>query len=196
MTLLNEGIKLKSQSIGNHKTTCPKCSHTRRNKRDLCLSVKIDDDGGAVWKCHNCGWAGNIAGAGFTPKPREVRKITLPDTQERDDKFYSWFDKRGIFKQTVDYFGIYKTKMHFGEGEETCIAFPYRHHGELYNIKYRTADKKFRQEKNARKQFYMSETLELLEQETLIVVEGELDVLSGRVTAQVRKGHMLACAMA
>ena len=68
--------------------------------------------------------------------------------------------------------------MHFGEGEETCIAFPYRHQGELYNIKYRTADKKFRQEKDARKQFYMSETLELLQQETLIVVEGELDVLS------------------
>lgn len=178
MTLYEQGIKLNSNSVGNHKTTCPECSHTRRNKRDLCLSVKIDPDGGAVWKCHNCSWAGNIAGAGFTPTPRQVRKITLPDDQERDDKFYSWFSKRGISKKTVDAFGIYKTKMYFGNGEESCIAFPYRHNGELYNIKYRTADKKFRQEKDARKQFYMAETLDLLEQDALIIVEGEMDVLS------------------
>jgi hypothetical protein len=27
---------------GNRKTVCPKCSHTRKNKRDPCLSVKIE----------------------------------------------------------------------------------------------------------------------------------------------------------
>ena len=60
MTLYEQGIKINSNNIGNHKTICPQCSHTRRNKKDLCLSVKIDPDGGAVWKCHNCGWSGNI----------------------------------------------------------------------------------------------------------------------------------------
>ena len=178
MTLYEQGIKLNSNSIGNHKTICPKCSHKRKNKKDLCLSVKVDPDGGAVWKCHNCGWSGNIAGAIYNPKPREIRHVTLPEDRHADDKFYSWFDNRGISKQTVNAFAIYKTMMNFGNAREKCIAFPYRHKGELFNIKYRTADKKFRQEKDARKQFYMFENLDLLEQETLIIVEGEMDVLS------------------
>ena len=36
------GIVLKRQS-GSTKTKCPKCSHTRRNKTDDCLSVNIDE---------------------------------------------------------------------------------------------------------------------------------------------------------
>ena len=51
------GIRLRSSHPGNHKTICPRCSHTRKHKRDPCLSVMIERDG-VVFNCHNCGHAG------------------------------------------------------------------------------------------------------------------------------------------
>ena len=50
------GIQLK-RNTGSIKTKCPKCSHTRKNKSDLCLSVNIDE---GLYNCHNCGWNGNV----------------------------------------------------------------------------------------------------------------------------------------
>ncbi len=43
--LARQGIEIRGWREGNHKTTCPKCSATRRKKRDPCLSVTIDGDG-------------------------------------------------------------------------------------------------------------------------------------------------------
>jgi twinkle protein len=60
--LADNGISLKNISYGNHRTTCPQCSGTRKKKSDQCLSVTIDDEGGAVWNCHHCGWVGNVVG--------------------------------------------------------------------------------------------------------------------------------------
>ena len=42
---IERGIKLSSVRCGNHKTQCPRCSHTRKKKRDPCLSVTIDQEG-------------------------------------------------------------------------------------------------------------------------------------------------------
>jgi twinkle protein len=65
-------IELRSFSPGNHKTRCPKCSETRRNKREPCLSVLIDD-AGVTWRCHHCGWEegrgySRPSGGGWKPK--------------------------------------------------------------------------------------------------------------------------------
>ena len=54
--LLALGINLK-RSQGSVKTKCPKCSHTRKNKTDDCLSVNIDE---GLYNCHHCGWGGNV----------------------------------------------------------------------------------------------------------------------------------------
>jgi twinkle protein len=51
------GIKLNNFRNGNQKALCPKCSHTRKKKRDRCLSVEIGD-AGVRWNCFNCGWGG------------------------------------------------------------------------------------------------------------------------------------------
>lgn len=43
---------------GNFRTLCPQCSHTRKNKRDRCLSVSVQPDGAKLFNCWHCGWSG------------------------------------------------------------------------------------------------------------------------------------------
>ena len=68
--------------------------------------------------------------------------------------------------------GIYAT----GEGERWSIVFPYRHRGELVNNKFRTEDKRFRQEKDAERTFFNIDSVG--SETTIIIAEGEVDVLS------------------
>ena len=41
--------------MGSKKTTCPKCSHTRRKQQERCLSVYVGE-ARVEWACHHCGW--------------------------------------------------------------------------------------------------------------------------------------------
>ena len=54
--LENLGINLKNIKTTG-KTTCPKCSHERRNKYERCLSVNVEE---GLYNCHHCGWAGQV----------------------------------------------------------------------------------------------------------------------------------------
>ena len=54
MTFEENGIFIKDTS-GQVKTQCPKCSKSRRNTSDPCLSVNVDE---GIWHCHHCGWKG------------------------------------------------------------------------------------------------------------------------------------------
>ncbi len=42
------GIRLGSSGQGEHRATCPECSHKRRKKNEKCLAVLIDADGWAL----------------------------------------------------------------------------------------------------------------------------------------------------
>jgi hypothetical protein len=56
LEILNElGVRPRGRATGNFKTLCPKCSHTRKNKKDPCLSVRIDNSGVGL-RCHNCNY--------------------------------------------------------------------------------------------------------------------------------------------
>src|SRR5437868_14449648 len=46
--LLQQGIRPKRYTSGDQKTLCPKCSHTRKDRKDPCLSLTIDGES-AVW---------------------------------------------------------------------------------------------------------------------------------------------------
>ena len=184
-----EGITLRTYKMGTQKTTCPKCSPNRRNKHDQCLSVKIDEDGGAVWKCHHCEWKGNLAGNGFRnglsrPVKHKKPPIATPIREQENaaEAFYAWFKNRGISKDTVDEFGITRVTKRFGQNNLACIAFPYFFEGQLVNYKYRTLDKQFRQEPDARRSlFNFDRALRgayFKEKSRLIFVEGEMDVLA------------------
>ena len=56
-SLFQLGINVDQLRGGNQKTTCPKCSSSRKNSSDPCLSVNVDE---GVYNCHHCGWKGSI----------------------------------------------------------------------------------------------------------------------------------------
>jgi|TARA_R110000803_G_scaffold89731_2_gene156986 twinkle protein len=180
-TLVTSGIQLKNPTVGNHKTYCPECKNTRKssNKRDTPLSVTIDNDGGAVWNCHNCGWTGGIASNGYkldkAIKPKTYKPI-VRDLGELSKEAVDWFKDRAIDRSTLDDFKIFKTSRVFNNGSsEGAVAFPYIENGQIVNIKYRSRDKVFRQEQGAKRSLY---NIDSVVGDEIIFVEGEMDVLS------------------
>ncbi len=162
MTFDELGINLRHTS-GQEKTQCPKCSHQRRKKTDPCLSVNIDE---GVYKCHHCGWGGSVNEKGSYIPP-EIVKPPEPLT-DLPKEVIKWFDERGISEAIVSDAGI--------GYDNHWIQFPFKKDGEVVNVKSRTADKKFRQSKNAEKCFYRFDSM--VGMEAIIITEGEIDALS------------------
>lgn len=180
--LTDNRIRLRNATPGNHKTTCPECSWTRRKKTDPCLSVTIEADDRVVWNCHHCGWSGAGGSDREGYRPRVERKVYRKPVREanpqRPDATIAYFAARGISAAVVERMGIYRTRRWFPQldAEADCIAFPYEWAGELRNVKYRTKDKHFVQEKDPEPVFYNADSIAA--GEDLIIAEGEMDVLS------------------
>ena len=163
MTFEENGIYL-SGTAGQEKAVCPKCSNGRRKSSDKCLSVNVDE---GVWNCHHCGWKGSLKKVKHLTIPKPIVKPEPPKTN-LPDNIYQWFEDRGIIRAVVD-----DAKIGY---ENRWIQFPFIKGGEVVNIKSRTADKKFRQSKNAEKCFYRFDHMKGME--TVIITEGEMDALS------------------
>jgi len=164
------GIDIPADSTGQLATTCPECSHKRKKPTDKCLSVNAND---GVWNCHNCGWSGSLSTR--TPKPIYAK----PDWKEKTgfpEKVAKYFSERGISEVTLKRNDIqYKEKTYFHDGNKGAICFPFKRNGETINVKYRSADKQFRQEKDAEKIMF---GLDSIDGSVLIICEGEMDKLS------------------
>ncbi len=183
--LADHKISLYSLQPGEHETTCPVCSHTRKKKTAKCLGVKIDDEGGAAWICHHCGWSGNVpskrrreSGSRSARAKSAYRRPPADHSGVKDDTLYAWFRKRGISAKVVDNHGVTLRRAYIPAkgGEATAIAFPYFRGADLINIKFRTRDKHFAQEKGAEPIWYGLNDVQ--GQETAVVVEGEMDKLA------------------
>ena len=84
------GIQVPRGIRGEWRSTCPRCSHARKKKRDRCLSVNVDT---GLWHCHNCGYAGQLGGYASdkrqdapSPAPTraaEIRRIWEESSQPR-----------------------------------------------------------------------------------------------------------------
>ena len=178
------GISLRSYAAGNHKTTCPQCSHRRKDKSDPCLSITIKADG-AVWKCHNaCGFDGGTKTTDYKKASMDMqRPYTKPKPIQGtvSSKLHEFMTNRGISAEVYSAHGVdvVSAWMPNPEGNTDCMAFRYRKEsgGDVVNIKYRTFTKQFRQEKDAEKIFYGMDTVPL-DATSLIIVEGEMDVLA------------------
>ena len=179
--LINEGIRVNSQQE-QQKVICPKCSHTRnKNRNEPCLSVNLHQDM-ALWHCHHCEWKGSVHENIIKPnnfskfKRKENVMPFVPKTQTLSDEAYAWLIKRQIDPTTIT-----EMKLYSQNGK---LCFPYYLDGKIVNIKHRSKDKRFHQEKDAMKCLYNVDNLKKVWEENpeakkrVIFVEGEMDVLS------------------
>jgi twinkle protein len=162
--LVKLGIDLRDRWSGEVKTICPKCAHSRKKKSDPSLGVNIDT---GVWKCHHCGWSGSV-NQYVRPEPRKPIET---------DGVYEYFDKRKISRTTLDAFGVTEGRewMPQDQKEHRVICFNYYLDGELINIKFKTADKKFKMVKDARKIPYNIDSIK--DSHYVIVCEGEEETM-------------------
>lgn len=158
-----------------NKSTCPKCSHTRKKKTQKCLML---DWKRGLGTCQHCGvvlqlhsYKNRIEPKVYI-KPKPIKKITIID------KVAQWFEGRGISKKTLDDLKISNGKEFMPqEGKEmNVIQFNYYIDNELINVKYRDSKKNFKLYKGAQKTFYNIDSIK--DTDSCVIVEGEIDVAS------------------
>jgi twinkle protein len=166
---LNIGITPRGNAV-EQKVICPKCSHTRKNKKDPCLSINLEK---GVYNCHNCGWSGNV-------KFKEKKEFVKPPKAVIDlsDRTLSWFHKRGITEATLSHWKVGESIEYFPQVQKKrkAINFNYFREGELINCKFRDAEKNFKMVSGAELIFYGLDNIKTME--TIYIVEGEMDALS------------------
>lgn len=167
--LLELGINVR-KNYGQEKSTCPKCSHNRKNKRDTCLSIDIDN---GLYNCHNCGWGGNV-------KFKQKVDYVLPPkvNASLNEKVIKWFSTRGITEPTLVHWKIGESLefMPQTQAKRRCINFNYYRDNQIINIKYRDAEKNFKLVSGAELIFYGLNNIKDVKK--CFIVEGEIDALS------------------
>lgn len=168
------GIEVRA-SRGQVKVLCPRCSHTRKNRRDPCLSVNIDT---GVYNCHNpgCDFKGTV---GYTE--REKKQYIKPEWSNvtaLSDEVVRYWAGRKISQATLNAMRIAQGRewMPQHQKEVAVVLFPYIRNGEVVNIKYRGAGKAFKMVKDAELVFYNLDSLK--DAAECLIVEGEPDCLS------------------
>lgn len=173
--------KLSDLGIEVHKirgdqgyTVCPKCSHTRKKKKDPCLSVNISN---GAYCCHHCDWQGNVRFD--SSKKKDYVRPVFKNQTDCNENVVRYFSSRGINQMT-----LIKNKVKNGftwlpqtGKEEFCIQFPYFKDDQLINIKHRDDQKNFRLEKDAELIFYGLDDLRE-EHQYILIAEGEICKLS------------------
>ena len=179
------GIRPRHSRQGDQKLLCPKCSSTRKNQTDPCLSLTVTGDHPnerAVWFCHHCNWRdwtgtgrwARIKGAHQKQYRRPVVQPVPPQKSVLD-----WLGNRGVPPHIVQEYGIWAARVWMPQSQqkEAVICFPIRKHGEIVNMKYREPIKKwFRQEKDAEPAPFGYD--DIVGQDVIWIVEGEIDKLS------------------
>ena len=129
------GIKILKQK-GEYKTTCPQCSHTRKNKRDKCLSVDITN---GLYNCHNCGWSGSVQK--FSSKPDYIKP--LGTNIQLNKRVLNWFEQRKITESTLLHWKIGESLEYMPQvgKKRRVINFNYFRDNELINVKFRDSEK-------------------------------------------------------
>ena len=175
-TFADFNIEIRSGGSGQVRTLCPRCSGERKKSGEKCLSVDVSK---GVWLCHHCGFTGGLGSAKDQIPDRESKTVTIPKYKLKTplpEKVIKYFQNRGISESVLK-----AEKVGYGPSwkDKNGIQFPYFKGGVVVNVKHRTHEKEFRQEKNAEKCLYRFDQItNCKETDTLIITEGEIDCLS------------------
>lgn len=169
------GIDTRGRASGQFKTHCPKCTPTRRNKRDTSLSVNLDT---GTYNCHNtgCDFHGSITTGSrdwrdIPPTPAYAKPDVPANPPALGRNARTFLEDRGIDPDLAEGMGVY------GNAADSAIAIPYTRDGEVVHVKYRSiGDKRFWSSKDTEPLFYNLDVCK--DAPDVLICEGELDVLA------------------
>jgi len=173
-----ELIEVTGSRSGSKTTTCPVCSHTRKKKKDKCLSVNFTL--GKAY-CHHCSAVSfeDENKQSYSEKVYELPNQDWHNYTALSDNLVKWCeDVRGIRQSTLIDFSVTEEKQYIPQvgKEQNCIVFNYFESGVLVNKKYRDGKKNFTQSKGGKPIFYNINSV--VGSEKVYIVEGEFDVLA------------------
>jgi len=170
-TYSDYGIEVPYDVTGENRTLCPECSPHRKKSSEKCLAVNTEKE---TWFCHHCGHSGGLKKDARTDRESIIIKPVFKKS-ELPQKVIDWFQKRGIPEHILS-----ANQISHGKSfkDKNGIQFPYFKGGVAVNIKHRSHDKDFRQEKKAEKCLYRFDDIAKCKGDTLVICEGEMDALS------------------
>jgi twinkle protein len=112
-------------------TVCPECDKTRKHKGKQSLTVN-NEPGNRWFKCHNCGFSGNLDIQDKYKNVVENSKMPkqLPKTYSKEVREY--FESRGINQGIALKEGVFEYTL----GGKPIIGFPFYINKTLVNVKY------------------------------------------------------------
>ena len=174
------GINIPSDSEGTIEVNCPSCIGRRRKKDSKPLVVNVDE---GRWRCHHCGWEGNISKGiiDYIKNPwRAGHKWRTPDDYlpaPLPESASKWLSERCIGKEVLK-----RNKIGWGrawspssEAWTHTMQFPVFRDEKIINVKHRGKNKSFWTEPNAEKMLY---GIDDINPENVIWTGGEIDKLS------------------
>jgi twinkle protein len=162
-----------SKTTGEVQCICPECSHTRKKKKDKCLSVNLDKQS---WFCHHCQWKGSLKN---TIEKIEYVKPEWKNKTNLDATTVQYFeDKRKINQNTLIELKVTDSIEFMPQlnKESLSINFNYFKDGELINVKYRSKNKSFKLHKGSELIFYNLDSIK--NEKEVIICEGEIDAMT------------------
>lgn len=180
---MNEVESTVRQMTESGRIRCPSCWATRKKKNEKSMSVTVGSESN-IYQCFHCGSSGKVT----LDRPNHLAvspvKNSLPATVasnvNADDGFlYEFMDERAISREVTDLYAISGKKYFNGGGKSPAIGFVYGDKESPTAVKWRSATSKAFTQEGAARDFYGLEALPD-EIDTLVIVEGELDVLSVR----------------
>jgi len=160
---------------------CPSCGDTRKKKNEKSMSVTIGS-GTSIYQCFHCGVSGKVTfdQNNYLPvnpvkAPQPVKIIS--NGHDQDSFLYEFMEERAIDREVVDRYAISGKKYFNGGGECPAIGFVYGEKDNPSAVKWRSVTSKAYTQDGAAREFFGLESLPN-DFDTLVIVEGELDVLS------------------
>jgi len=165
--------KILSGYTESARIQCPECGNTRKKKTDKSMGLTVSGNE-TLYQCFHCGLAGKLVHPSFRPEPSKVRAISVPKETNKElvDEYLS---TRSIDPDKVrDFPVIGGTKFFNGAGQLSSLGFVY---GEKEAVKWRSViGKHFTQDGSAKTLWGIDQLSD--DCNTLIIVEGEMDVLA------------------
>jgi twinkle protein len=155
---------------------CPECSASRQKKTDKCFSFNLSKGAG---RCNHC----NIVLIENKPFEAKIVKIDykrpiIKKVSSYTDNCLKFFSSRLISEKTLLELQVTESNEWMPKSNSIIptIQFNYFRNGEIINVKSRGKNKDFKLYKDAELIFYNLDAT--IDNETIIIVEGEMDVLA------------------